>query len=616
MIAIQDIYETVWQDTPFHKIILILLGVAALVEIVLFLRFHFLIVKQQGLWSKVNKLEKELKKSNLEKQLRLGDSHWYRKHFLGQRVGNDFIFTLENKHYILLKYPTILARSVPKSPLRFLPGILIAIGVIGTFYGIQDGLQAIPTDGISEDSNALLNASTELLAGMKTAFSTSLMGLVGSSVLGLFLALTEFLDRFHIHLLRSKLDKIAFIETPGHFLSRLNLDSSSQAAKSIGQVAESLSQLVQNQSNLTSEAIGQEVGKAMSPVFTEIRDELTALKEIKAENGAETIERLIAEQQEKLIKPIINELKNSAELTKEASKVVRSLKDELGEVTQSLAKSVVTIQNFQKETLGELKDFATSLQGILSDFRTDTQDVMKQVATEIKTAVTESVEAMESQTDTIKAAGQEASQLMDTARKSLTATLTNIDGMLQQTRITVQEELEQFRLNYQAALQEFFTSQNQLLEESLGEQRQGLATVVEDLNKAFTEEYQRRQTLNDQVEVSLEKVVGTVENVSKFANAIGLTSGERLEQIKEISRTVGDEARQIEQAYSNLIERLNESLETSNQHLVKHLEAASVSEQKFFEQADDATTKISNRLLQAANYLVSAESHNRNTAGV
>lgn len=660
--------QAFWQNSLFHWIIAITLIVAIAIEIILVIRDHKLL-SQQKLKAKIANLKQKLASHQLESgdRINLGYSSWLREHFLGKRVGNEFALTVENNHYILLKYPAILARSVTKSPLRFVPGILIAIGVIGTFYGMQSGLSGISTDAIADNSDELLESSTILLEGMKTAFSSSLMGLACSSVLTAFLAGTEYWRNKSLKNLRQELDKIAFIETPGHFLSRLNLDSSSQAAESIGQVAESLSQLVQNQSNLTSEAIGQEVSKAMSPVFTEIRDELTALREIKAENGAEIIKQLFTEQRQQLIEPIIDELKKSAQLTADASEAVRSLKDELGGVTQSLAESIITIQDFQKDTLGRLEDFANNLQGILSEFRTDTQGVMEQVATEIKRAVEGSVEAMESQktafeesatqasqtfrgiredlqealqtqadterqlmeefktrtveiiqtqTDTITTAGQEASQLMNTAKESLTATLTNIDTMLQQTRTTVQEELEEFRLNYQAALQEFFSSQNQLLEESLGEQRQGLAAVVENLNQAFTNEYQRRQTLNEQVEVSLEKVTGTVENVNRFATAIGLTSGERLEQIKEISRTVGDEARKVEDAYSNLIERLNEGLEMSNAHLVKHLETASASEQYFFEQADDATTKISNRLLQAANYLVSAESHNRNTKGV
>ena len=309
-------------------------------------------------------------------------------------------------------------------------------------------------------------------------------------------------------------------------------------------------------------------------------------------------------------------------------------------------------------------NFAIGLQETFNQFRTQTQTVMEQVSTEIQIAVSGSVEAMESQrtafetsatqaartfrgirkdlqsalqtqaeterqmleefqsrtveiintqTKTITTAGKEASQLMDTARENLTATLSNIDTMLQQTRITVQEELQAFRLNYQSALQDFFNSQNQLLEGTLGEQRKGLTEVVQNLNQAFEEEYQRRQTLHANMETSLQKTTETVNIVGRFANSIGLTSGERLEQIREITRVVGKEAQRIDQSYENLVTRFNQGLEASNQHLVSYLGQAEASEQKFFTQADEATTKISNQLLQAANYLVAAESNRRNS---
>jgi hypothetical protein len=183
--------------------------------------------------------------------------------------------------------------------------------------------------------------------------------------------------------------------------------------------------------------------------------------------------------------------------------------------------------------------------------------------------------------------------------------------MLQNTRITVQEELQQFRLNYQEALQNFFTSQHELLEETLGEQRQGLAQVVNDLQTAFNDEYERRLRLSAGIEETMTRIQETVRIMNNFANAVGLHSGERLEQIIEISRLLGSEATRIEKVYAGMIEQLNQALAMSNQHLVTYLEQASASERVFFTQADEATARISHQLLQAANYLVAAEAYRR-----
>ena len=92
------------------------------------------------------------------------------------------------------------------------------------------------------------------------------------------------------------------------------------------------------------------------------------------------------------------------------------------------------------------------------------------------------------QSNTLKSVGDEAASLMHDARDSLVSGLQNIDGIIQKTSQIVQQELEQFRLTYQASLQDFFNEQNNLLEGSLGQQREGLAKVVANLQGVFQEE--------------------------------------------------------------------------------------------------------------------------------
>ncbi|MDH6091856.1 hypothetical protein [Anabaenopsis arnoldii] len=590
--------------------------------------------------------------SNQRQDLVIPDngSSWFPKHLAGTNTQGGFQPKFEAGKFVLLQYPRILNPSIPSSYWRFIPTILIALGVLGTFYGIQEGLSQIDLKNINE-TKLLVDASVNLLEGMKTAFSTSLMGLGCSSLFTMFLAGGEAYKRSRGHKFRQRLDKrldqIAFVESPTRLLSRFNLDGTER-----GQLSP----------DAIGEKVGEKVGAVMSPIFKEIGKELSALREIKKEQGQEILRELITEQREQLIKPLIAELTKSAQLTQAASQAVSQLREELGGISQSLSTSVMTIQTFQKDTLVQLQEFAVSLQSILTEFRSDTQGVMERVSTEIQSAVTASVEAINSQriafevssnqaantfrsiredletalhtqaeierqmlqefqdrtlaiittqTESITTVGHEASQLMNGARENLISTLSNIDTMLQNTRITVQEELQQFRLSYQTALQEFFNSQNQLLEETLGEQRQGLAQVVNDLQTAFNEEYHRRSTLTAQVDESMSRIGQTVERVSNFANVTGLTSGERLAQIQEITRGLGREAHRIEQTYAAMIQQLNQALEISNQHLVDYLNKAYASENRFFTQADEATTKISNQLLQAANYLVAAEANRR-----
>ena len=106
---------------------------------------------------------------------------------------------------------------------------------------------------------------------------------------------------------------------------------------------------------------------------------------------------MVKQLRNELIEPVVTRLDRSAELTKEASAAVTDLKNELGDISTSLAGAVQTIQSFQQDTLTRLQEFAANLQSILGQFRTDTQGAMEQVAIEIKEAVNQSITGMEAQ---------------------------------------------------------------------------------------------------------------------------------------------------------------------------------------------------------------------------
>lgn len=105
--------------------------------------------------------------------------------WLKEHLGTDDLSRIkqqfqQDSDFILIKYPSVLARPIPRSSLRFVTNLCTAIGLLGTFYGIQQGLQGINLS--TKDTNELITASKELLMGMKTAFSTSMMGLGSGSV--------------------------------------------------------------------------------------------------------------------------------------------------------------------------------------------------------------------------------------------------------------------------------------------------------------------------------------------------------------------------------------------------------------------------------------------------
>ena len=597
----------------------------------------------------------------------------------------------ENGDFILLSYPSFLGKPILRSPVTFAPALLTAIGILGTFTGIFLGLQGIDLGNIS-DPQQLIEASQKLLEGMKTAFVTSLFGMGAAIFFILYLSWGE-RERIKIRNdLRRELSDIAFLESPNRLLSRLDNDGNIEIANTLQSVADNLSgfnadvianavksaiaspdsplvlelkQIIHNTSGLSSltpKAIASATSDNFTVLINPLAEEIKQLRKLQESQG-QTVESLVKQLRNELIEPVVTRLDQSAELTKEASEAVTGLRNELGDISQSLAGAVQTIQSFQHDTLTRLQEFADNLQSILGQFRTDTQGVMEQVAVEIQEAVNQSItgmkaqrtafeasanqasqtfrgiredlqaaletqavqqrqmlqevqtstegvlveanEAFINQSNTLVTVGEEASGLMNKAKDNFLGTLNNIDGMLQNTRLTVQQELEQFRLDYQAALREFFTQQNDLLNETLGRQREGLAGVVVDLQQTFRGEATQREEMSAQVDRSLDRIGETVRTVNTLASAMGINSSERLSQLQELARTIGGEAHKVERSYQNMTEQFNTALNSGNEKLNDYLRQANETYTKSIQDADEAAAKVCTQLNETSHGLMS-----------
>lgn len=553
---------------------------------------------------------------------------------------------VRNNEYedLFCKCQKSLSRPIPRSELNFVPSVLTSIGLFGTFLGIQIALSNLDPKNIQAGVDTLLS-------GMKTAFTSSLFGLGFAAIFIVFLAFTTYIQTRSKKSLNKRLRDLKY-------KSRFDKDVSTE-----------LISAAEKMQSLNSESIGVEVGKALTPIFGDIREELKSLREFKADRGKDILEEL----RDKVILPISIQLKESADSTKEASAAVISLTDELGGVSRDLATSITTIQEFQGNTLFQLGEFANNLSNTLVNFETGTQGVLKEVGEEIKRGVDESIlgmkaqreafadsatqaaqtftgirteleaalttqtasqermlqnvedrmntillnthQAFEQQSNTLELVGEKASTLMDTARNSLLDTLGNIDGMLQNTRQTVQDELNNFRETYQESLDEFFREQNNLLGSTLDTQRQGLSDIVIELKTAFQEEAERRTQLSQQLDESLENIQRTAGVVSRLVNTVGLHDGAHIAQMQELSQNMGVQVNNLERSYRDLNTRYEDSLRIGNEQLSEYFQRAIVHEQKFFEKADSSTAQLCNTLLKAANYLVATEKNRRQDQG-
>jgi len=560
--------------------------------------------KFQGL---VNNLK--ILKDNKTKGIAL-KTGWFAEHLLSEKA--DPI----DRKFRLQHYPREIA-VIPRSSLRFIPPILTAIGVLGTFWGMSAGLMGVEIN--TSDVDQSLKSASTLIEGMRTAFFTSLLGLGLSTILSGILAGTDKLKRDRCYKLRRELDEIAILETSERAMSRLNFDSTADAAKQLAGLAR----------EFNAEAIGEAVGRAiaqkfdtiveqrLAPTFTQIADSQLRLEKL-TNDQREVLASLIGNMRTELIVPVTERLdqsasllNRSAEVLELASNAIQVLNQDLAGIALKLADASANLEGFQKKTLVQLMQFSNSLKTTLTQFQTATREVLVDTATEIregtKDILTQAQITFQEQNGILKTIGQETSSLMISARESLVLTLTNIDTRLQQMSETTQQQLETFQVAYQQNLQEFFDRQNNLLEESLGKQRDGLSGVVRELDSIFRVEYERRKELTNDITARVKEIQEVTQyvhkaatSIAKLGSAVESSHAARIEQLTEISRNVGDQIDRLEKSNRELTDSYQISMQSLEQMLQQMIDG----EQNFFRQADSSMAKVSGGLLEAANILV------------
>jgi ABC-type transporter Mla subunit MlaD len=407
----------------------------------------------------------------------------------------------------------------------------------------------------------------------------------------------------------------------------------------------------------------------MVPVFTEISAELKALREIKQDNGEKIIQAIMTQLRSEVIEPLSNQISETSSLVKESTSAVTKLHEELGGIATKLAGAVTTIQQFQEDTLTKLGEFSNDLRTILSSFQTDTKEILEGVSEELGKSVKASVEAMDSQKIAFKESAKQAAQtfsgikdeleqslthqagiqkemldnteqhvkdildksqesneaqvkvieqvgntatgLMNNAKENLESTLTNVDKVLFETKNTVTEQLDSFRTTYQQSLDTFFKEQNNLLESTLGEQRDGLAKVVQDCDTVFKEEYTRRKELGSDLTTNLTEMQKAVEVVNKLVQAVQLIESSHLNQIEQTASTIGLQVGKLEKSYADSSELFSNLLKQIPTELNTYFDRANKSHEEFFTEMDKASAQIHTRLLQSAEYLISSETQRR-----
>jgi MotA/TolQ/ExbB proton channel family len=570
--------------------LIILVGVILLiieiVQIIIWSKLDFQLIN-----TSINFLQNNNKKQNLpisrEKKLL---QEWILRHLKGEIIESEFKAEIVDNYFILTAYPRILSNPVPKSWVYFAPTLLTALGILGTFLGIVTGLQKIGISNIN-DTTQLLESSTQLLEGMKTAFSTSLAGLGSASLMMIILALGANFRQTYRNSWRKKLNEIAYLESSEKLLSRLDTSSMKNVADKLGEVSQNIGNLANltpenialaikqviayDQSILVRQLTSQNayleslsenltplnIASAIAPIITPINEELIALRKQQEEQQS-TIQLLVKQLRNELIEPVVQRLDESAELTKEASLAVRELKNELGGIAQSLAGAVQTIQEFQKDTLTKLQDFAHNLETILAEFRTDTKGVLEQVAVEINSAVAQSIEGMTAQRNAFEISATKAAQTFKGIREDLQQALETQANqqkeMLESVKTSTEDILEQANLAFEKQSNTIINIGKEA-SELMNQARENLISTLTNIDSMLQN---TRETVQEELEkFRLDYQKSLTQFFEEQNNLLNETLGKQREGLAQVVKDLDTTFKEELTIRKQMTEEVNQSLE-------------------------------------------------------
>ncbi|MCR9940970.1 hypothetical protein [Vibrio owensii] len=504
--------------------------------------------------------------------------------------------------------------SIDSSRYKLIPALLTSIGITGTFLGITLGLSEFTMAG---DSKALLASAAELLEGMKTAFYTSLAGLGTSALFMVWMKISSSVLAKAQKELISTLSAQYFEASPIYYLKNMSSEGqkevleaqlrSASAVELMGEKMEATSQsLTQLGTSFNGEVIAKQISTAlaesietsMTPLLGEIKQELSALKDIKEQSQKELVELLIQEMKSELIAPVAEELSKTSAAVTSSNEITSQLNSNIERVVTSTSETVDTINEFQKETMLKLQLFAESLKGILASFKEDTQGAMTSIASEVNTMLNNASQGMDSQRVAFEQSANKAASAFEGMKNSLEAALDerqsaekdlfeNVTGrindllsdisnsfesqtsVLAQTGETASQMMTQAQKDFEMSVQQRREEESKMfveVESRLSNLVENAAKGIENQQSAFEQSADKASSAFEGMKNSLEAALDERQSAEKvlFENVTGRING----LLSEISTSFENQTSVLAQTgetASNLMNQAQKDFEVSVQ---------------------------------------------------
>jgi hypothetical protein len=245
-----------------------------------------------------------------------------------------------------------------------IPGILTGLGILGTFIGLISGLPNINTS----DSEQIKASISPLLAGLTTAFTTSVVGIF-------FSLLWTYFDRKNMkNRIKLLLDFVAVFRNSLSVKS--DLDYMEKLIKLQEEQTETIKHLSTDIAQTLTDSIREEFAPAItssiddslrdtfSPVLGELKETIKSFGEKATKSQNQAVQNIVNEFIQNMNKSLNGQFENLAETIKEMCEWQKQIKTDLSELIEEIKESTLNqnlINANAEEVIKNITDHITEL---------------------------------------------------------------------------------------------------------------------------------------------------------------------------------------------------------------------------------------------------------------
>lgn len=443
------------------------------------------------------------------------------------------------------------------------PGFLTAIGVIGTFVGLQLGLSSLGhLDPATAKADELTTGIFGMIGGASIAFMTSVWGVVFSLLFNFFEKLLERHIRNRISKLQNDIDYLYPRLTAEQSLSNIE-DYSRQSKESLAELDEKIGGKLQEAMREASGAISQSVAdsleRVLGPAIAQLVDNANSGSQ---EALKSLLDRFMAgvgdagNSQREMLNRAAEDMSNvSGSLTKGLESFTQKLEGQIGDIAKTNADVMESVKTALSGQIADQQSREVARQKILHDqlksFQTSQESISDSISGVLQSQKAQSDDLASSMSNLIdrlealSGSHESATQAMQSASSEMRSSANQL-GLLSANLKDTLTDLAN-KLNDAINNAEQLTSNNESVAESLGVVGMELKSAGETMKSASESLNSAAQTADS-----------GLSSVNRHFNDLGESLKQHIEQVEaQVANLLSEYSQRVQNQTSDRMDHWN-----------------------------------------------------------